>query len=118
VGPKKALTNPPRKTKINGIQNRFSGVILHDQAKSIEKSETNNRKKPKCILAAALSFPLVYNVSGKAIDTAGITSIKPIRPNESGSLVMLYTCHSITINCIDQAKTMAKRNNKKVLNSL
>jgi hypothetical protein len=34
VGPKKALTNPPRKTKINGIQNRFSSVILHDHRPS------------------------------------------------------------------------------------
>ena len=53
-----------------------------------------------------------------AMLTAGITSINPIIPNESGSLVNEYTCHSITINCMDHANTMAKRTIKNMLNSL
>jgi hypothetical protein len=53
----------------------------------------------------------------EAIETAGTTSISPIIPKDQGSLVIEYTCHSITINCIDHAKTMAKRASKKILNS-
>ena len=49
---------------------------------------------------------------------AGKNSQRPIIPSDSGSPVKLYTCHSITTNCIDQPNTNAKRTNKKMLNSL
>jgi hypothetical protein len=53
--------------------------------------------------------------ANKAIETAGIT--QSYNTYEKGSLVMLHLPF-ITINCMDQANTMAKRNNKKkVLNS-
>jgi hypothetical protein len=56
--------------------------------------------------------------ANKAILNAGIISIRPIIPNDKGSLVIEYTCHSIIINCIDQPKTKINRSTKKILNSL
>ena len=100
-------------------------IICCEACSSIEgRLNINNPRlmteKPKIHFTKRLRFSFWSTIwpAKSAVDTAGITSIKPMMPNESGSLVIEYTCHSITINCIDQAKTMAKRTNRKILNSL
>ena len=42
--------------------------------------------------------------------------LSPIIPRDKGSFVIEYTCHSMTINCIDQPKTNRNLTNKKILN--
>src|SRR5680860_596172 len=84
------------------------------------KSPKLMTEKPRIHFTKRLRFSFWSTMwpAKRAVETEGITSIKSIMPKDSGSLVIEYTCHSITINCIDQAKTMAKRTNKKILNSL
>ena len=56
--------------------------------------------------------------ANKAIEMAGTTSTKPIKPNDNGSFVKEYTSHSTMINCIDQPKTRMNLIIRKKLNSL
>ena len=56
--------------------------------------------------------------ANSAIPKAGTNSISPIIASDKGSLVSEYTCHSITINCMDQPNTSKNRINKNTLNSL
>ena len=86
-----------------------------------------NKKSPKLINEKAaiqiankflFSFWSTICPANNAIVKAGIISIKPIIPIDKGSFVIEYTCHSITINCIDQPKTNKNRTKRNMLNSL
>ncbi len=100
-------------------------MVFVDQSCTILGQVNKNKpkliKENKAIQSAnkfRFSFWSTICPANKAMDKAGIISISPIIPRDNGSLVKLYTCHYITIKCMDQANTKANRNNKKMLNSL
>ena len=100
-------------------------MVFVDQSEIIFGQVSKNRPKlinEKAAIQIAnkfrFSFWSTICPANKAIEKAGIISINPIIPRDKGSLVREYTCHSITINCIDQPKTSTNRTNKKMLNSL
>lgn len=86
-----------------------------------------NKNRPKLMmenpiihLISKLRFSFWSTIcpAKSAINTAGMISIKPIKPSAQGSFVMEYTSHSMMMNCMDQANTRANLTNKKMLNSL